>query len=111
MSKVNAALGAVAERHKRSVILPHDMSVIAFPDVWCIQSVRPPLPTRRSPLFEMAKAAVDAFFESERSSQPILRVIVDHAPVVLVRSSTARSLDARPGSSPVVASTRPALVG
>ena len=71
------------------MIVPHDMSVIAFPDVWCVESVRSSLTTVRSQLFEMGKAAVDTFFESERPSQPILRVIVNPAPVVLVRSSTA----------------------
>lgn len=90
VSNVNAALGAVAELHKRGVAVPHDMSVIAFHDVWYTGSVWPPLTTVRSPLYEMGMTAVTTFVESERSSGPIHQIIVDPPPVVIVRASTAR---------------------
>ena len=94
-SNLNPALREVAELNKRGVLVPHDMSVIAFPVVWCVESLWPSLPSRRSPLFEIRNAAVDAFFESGRSSQPIPRVIVDCSTLSLSGPGLPRSAHRR----------------
>lgn len=96
------AIGVLAELRDRGIPVPGEMSVIAFNDHELAAHLDPPLTTVRMPNFRMGEEAVRLLLEAidgEAGRDEMLET----APEVVVRRSTAAPPDASAASGPPVA--------
>ena len=92
VASLMSALGVRAGLVERGLRIPADVSLIAFNDHPIAMHLDPPLTTVRMPNLEMGQMAVQLLLEAI-GGQPIRDVMVDRAPEVIVRASTAVHTD------------------
>ena len=89
VANINAAHGVLSEARRLGIRVPEDMSVVAMHDTWTAEFAGPPLTCVRLPLYELGRAAMASLWEIINSGVTEDRVIVDPAPQLVVRESTA----------------------
>jgi LacI family transcriptional regulator len=82
-----SAIGALAELRDAHKVVPDDISLIAFNDHPLAAHTAPPLTTVRMPNFRMGEEAVRLLLTALEGGPPG-DVMIDDAPVVIVRAST-----------------------
>jgi LacI family transcriptional regulator len=91
VSSLPAAVGALAACHEVGVVVPADLSVIAFHDATIADYLSPPLATIWMPLFELGEAATQLLVDviNGKDFVPLQRVQKPE-PRVIERKSLAR---------------------
>ncbi len=89
VANVNAAIGALRAARDCGVSVPGDLSVIALHDVWFSEYSTPQLTVVRMPLYEMGHYGIVDLHAQMEGEPPKARKIVDPAPILEVRESTA----------------------
>jgi len=87
-SNINQAVGAMAAAHRAGIRVPDDVSLIGYDDDPLGAYLHTPLTSIRMPLAELGRMAVDALLDQIHGGSP-RDVVVESAPELLVRSSTA----------------------
>ena len=96
VASLQGAIGVLAQLRDDGVAVPADMSVIAFNDHELAEHLDPPLTTVRMPNFRMGEEAVGlllAAIDGEAGRDKM----IDIAPVVIARRSTAPAVTQAPG--------------
>ena len=88
-SNINQAVGAMAALHRAGAQVPDDVSLIGYDDDPLGAYLHTPLTAIRMPLNELGRMAVDALLDQIHGERP-RDVVVESAPELLVRSSTAQ---------------------
>ncbi len=94
VANVNAALGLLVEARILGIRVPDDLSIVAIHDAWTAENAWPPLTTVRMPLHELGRRSMTALSELIRSQTIADLVVLEPPPVLVLRESTARVLDA-----------------
>ncbi len=89
VANVNAALGLLVESRTLGVRVPDDVSIVAIHDAWTAENAWPPLTTVRMPLYELGKLSMAAIFDRIRFEAIDDIVVIEPAPELIVRESTA----------------------
>jgi LacI family transcriptional regulator len=84
-----SALGVRAGLAARGLRIPDDVSLIAFNDHAIAEHLAPPLTTVRMPNLKMGREAVQMLLGA-LEGRPVRDLMVDEAPEIVVRASTAR---------------------
>ncbi len=84
---IKAALGVLHALHERGVAVPHEISVVAMPDVWLAAYCWPPLTTVDMPLDVMGARAVELLSTMVGGGRPERVVVTSPRPQVVVRQS------------------------
>jgi LacI family transcriptional regulator len=84
-----SALGVRAGLAEAGLRIPDDVSLIAFNDHPIAEHLAPPLTTVRMPNLTMGREAVHMLLGA-LDGQPVRDLMVDEAPEIVVRASTAR---------------------
>jgi len=87
-SNINQAVGAMAAAHRAGAQVPDDISLIGYDDDPLGAYLHTPLTAIRMPLNGLGRIAVDALLDQIDGKRP-RDVVVESAPALLVRSSTA----------------------
>ena len=88
VASLMSALGVRAGLMAHGLRIPEDVSLIAFNDHPIAEHLDPPLTTVRLPNLEMGEVAVQQLLRAI-DGQPVSDVMVDRAPEIIVRASTA----------------------
>lgn len=89
VANVNAAVGLLAEAHALGIDVPRDLSVVTVLDSWTAENTWPPLTAVRMQFYAMGQTAVAAVIRRIRDATMTDEVILDPAPELVVRESTA----------------------
>lgn len=89
VSNVNAALGLLVEARSLGIRIPEDLSVVAVHDTWTAENAWPPLTTVRMPLYELGALSMRAIDERIRTGRTEDAVVINPAPALVLRESTA----------------------
>ncbi|MEO8907208.1 MAG: LacI family DNA-binding transcriptional regulator [Microbacteriaceae bacterium] len=89
VANVNAAIGALGEARALRVRIPEQLSVVAVHDAWTAENTWPPLTTVKMPLRELGRRAVESLFARLNGGGLGDVVVVDPAPELITRESTA----------------------
>jgi len=89
------ALGACLALQRRSLRVPHDVSVMGFDDLSISRYSIPPLSSVHHPAYELGQGAASAMLCLLRGEKPAFRL---PEPRVVVRESTAPPAEASPGA-------------
>ncbi|WCN04490.1 LacI family DNA-binding transcriptional regulator [Streptomyces sp. M92] len=84
------ALGAVRAARRRSLAVPHDISVVGYDDSAFMTCTEPPLTTVRQPIEAMGRAAVDLLCAQIQGTEVPHRELL-FEPELVVRGSTAQA--------------------
>lgn len=87
-SSLSQAVGVLDAAWRADLRVPADLSVVTYDDMPLAEHLRPPLTTISMPLAELGAAAVDAVLDQLEGS-PRRSVVIERAPQVVVRESTA----------------------
>jgi LacI family transcriptional regulator len=90
VANVNAALGVLGAARQLGVSVPGDVSVVALHDVWFAEYSEPRLTVVRLPLYEMGQHGIRDLSAQLNGQTPLARRIVDPAPELVRRESTAK---------------------
>jgi LacI family transcriptional regulator len=85
IANVNAAMGFIAEAHRRGADLPGDLSLIALHEVPYAEATWPPLTTVQMPSAVFGATAVDLLFEKGSGIRHV--TVTEPAPVLHLRAS------------------------
>ena len=83
-----SAIGALSAVTDHGLQVPRDISIVAFNDHPFAAHTAPPLTTVRMPNVRMGEQAVRMLLDAV-ADQPVGDVMIDDAPEVVVRASTA----------------------
>ncbi|MBB5791695.1 LacI family DNA-binding transcriptional regulator [Jiangella mangrovi] len=89
VANVNAAIGVLGAARELDVAVPGDVSVVALHDVWFAEYSEPGLTVVRLPLYEMGYHGIHDLHRRVSGEPAGARRIVDPAPRLVVRGSTA----------------------
>jgi LacI family transcriptional regulator, galactose operon repressor len=89
VSTLAQAVGVLHAAWELNLRVPEDLSVIAYDEMPLAEYLRPPLTTIRMPLAKLGATAVDSLLTQLLGEKP-QDVVVEGAPEVIVRKSTAR---------------------
>jgi DNA-binding LacI/PurR family transcriptional regulator len=87
-STLSQAVGVCHTAWELGLQVPADVSLVGYDDMPLAEYLRPPLTTVRTPLAELGATAVDALVDQLLGGEP-RDVVVETAPEVVVRASTA----------------------
>jgi LacI family transcriptional regulator len=96
-STVSQGIGAINALWQAGLRVPDDVSVIAHADMPLAEYLVPPLTAVQMPLAELGAAGVDALLEQIETGET-REIVVDAAPTLAVRESTAAAQGRRLGS-------------
>jgi LacI family transcriptional regulator len=100
VASLMSALGVRAGLVAHELRIPEDVSLIAFNDHTIAEHLDPALTTVRMPNLEMGKMAVQLLLEAI-DGQPVGDVMVDQAPQIIARASTAARTDRIVATAPL----------
>ena len=89
VANVNAAVGLLAEAHALGIDVPGDLSVVTVLDSWTAENTWPPLTAVRMQFYAMGRTAVTSVIRRIEDGTMTDEVILDPAPELVVRESTA----------------------
>jgi LacI family transcriptional regulator len=89
VANVNAAIGVLRAARDLGIRVPEGLSVVALHDVWFAEYSEPQLTVVRMPLYEMGYHGIRDLHRQMDGEEPMARQIVEPAPEVVVRHSTA----------------------
>lgn len=89
VANINAAAGVMAVAYDLGIDVPHELSVVAVHDSWVADYLRPALTTVRMPLYELGRQSLGMITASLAGEPRRDQVIVDPAPELVQRGSTA----------------------
>ena len=92
------ATGAVNAVTEAGLRVPEDLSIVAVHDLWFAERLTPPLTVVRLPLAEMGKRAVELLLTDQPGDAAVSEEIVEPAPELVVRGSTAPPPAGRKGA-------------
>jgi LacI family transcriptional regulator, galactose operon repressor len=90
VANVNAAIGLLAEARALGIDVPRDLSVATVLDSWTAENTWPPLTAVRMQFYAMGRTAVASVVRRIEDGAMTDEVILDPAPELVVRESTAR---------------------
>ena len=89
VANVNAAVGLLAEAHALGIDVPRELSVATVLDSWTAENTWPPLTAVRMQFYAMGHTAVTSVVRRIADGTMTDEVILDPAPELVVRASTA----------------------
>ncbi|WP_127473221.1 LacI family DNA-binding transcriptional regulator [Microbacterium sulfonylureivorans] len=89
VANVDAALGVLAELHKRGFRVPDDVSLVALHDVWYADATWPPITTVKAPLAELGATAVALLLDQGVDGDVVHHVVSEPPFALTIRASTA----------------------
>ena len=89
VANVNAAVGLLAEAHALGIDVPRELSVATVLDSWTAENTWPPLTAVRMQFYAMGHTAVTSVVRRIADGTMTDEVILDPAPELVVRESTA----------------------
>ncbi len=90
VASLMSAIGALAALTEAGLSVPTDISLVSFNDHPLAAHMAPPLTTVRMPNFRMGQEAVKMLLDAFRG-EPVRDLMIDDAPEVVVRASTAQA--------------------
>jgi LacI family repressor for deo operon, udp, cdd, tsx, nupC, and nupG len=81
-----SALGAMRSIHLRGLMVPEDISVVGFDDLFLASYTQPPLTTVHQPMRRMGQLAMESLFKLMSGTESEIRIRVDAE--LIVREST-----------------------
>ena len=89
VANVNAAVGVLAEARALGIEVPRDLSVATVLDSWTAENTWPPLTAVRMQFYAMGERAVGSVVRRLEDGSMTDEVVLDPAPALVVRESTA----------------------
>jgi LacI family transcriptional regulator len=89
VANINSAIGVLGEARVLGIRVPEELSVVAVHDAWTAENTWPPLTTVKMPLYELGRHGVDTLYARLHGEAIDDTVVVDPAPELRVRESTA----------------------
>jgi LacI family transcriptional regulator len=86
---VTTAVGALASVRRFGLVVPDDLSVVAFHDAPIAEFLEPPLATVRMPMAKMATIAVESVIKLAHGEATADAIVREPAPMLIRRASTA----------------------
>jgi DNA-binding LacI/PurR family transcriptional regulator len=89
VSNINQALGALAAAKRSGVAVPGQLSLVTYDDDALAEYLDPPLTAVRMPMQELGERAVDMLLDRISGDDGGVDVVLDTAPMLVERASTA----------------------
>ena len=89
VASLMSAIGALAALADAGLRVPNDISIVTFDDHPFAAHTAPPLTTVRMPNSRMGREAVGMLLKAF-AGEPVRDLVIDDAPQIVIRSSTAR---------------------